>query len=587
MIRHIICQILNLGVDDAQQWVFDDESGHIVARGIELALTAGTTDVTLAEPSADDEDDDKAAQKWHVALTGHVLLLRNGKSLAFAYAKEGMPVRVMPTSMTVAKQVWVFGATPSPTAVPTHAPTRVPQPNHSAAGEHKSWWPVIVSALAAVLVCGGVGWWALSIIYGDAPAPPSKDLNKKAKKKRRKVISKEMASAGKSDELDVNPFESRGEVEMSAMTDESGEEDDDDDDEDGDDTAPLVAPNEGAPGSEVSGNFGLIGGWLSNVRALFAKPEGGVIDTALPGDEEEGNGSHEDTNDDLDQKRNTKHDGNEKDNESNRGSGMDDWKKSTTVFAEGDEFVSFRDVDDDEDGILEGEDLEPAAPPNGRLSSAGNAKSKRGRASILSDGGGSSGGDGGYDNLADSDSGGAPEGYGEISGDEANPPTGSERSSGREGKNSSDKRIGGKKKKKEKVKKGAKAGKGSSKKSSDKGKSKDGSSEEDEESGQTLPPPSRRGKQKSGDGGSGSSEGSSSSSSESEDDLPACMRGGDFSSPKSSSSKGKDNTRNRSSSGPADTSPERARGPTAFGGKNRRAPPTKNADEAMLDDFVA
>ena len=32
---------------------------------------------------------------------------------------------------------------------------------------------------------------------------------------------------------------------------------------------------------------------------------------------------------------------------------------------------------------------------------------------------------------------------------------------------------------------------------------------------------------------------------------------------------------------------EGTRGPNAFGGKARRALPTKDADEAMLDDFVA
>jgi hypothetical protein len=567
---------LSLGVDDAQQWVFDDESGHIVARGIELALTAGATDVTLAE--VDQEDDDNAAQKWHVALTGHVLLLRNGKSLAFAYAKEGMPVRVMPTAQSVPKQVWVFGATPSPTALPTHAPT--PPPRHAAAtppGRHKPWWPVAASALAAalLLLCGG--WWAFRALVGGGAAAAPKANNKPAK--RRKLTPKDIANMAEPDEPAINPFGSRGLVEMSAVNVES-EEDDEEGGEDGDDTAPLVAPNSTRMpgGHEPIPAAGAPSGhsWFAAVQSMFVGPEGGPVDTALPGDEEDGHVDRDSDDDEGGQENR----GNKGDKNGVKAGSKDDGSSGTAVFAEGDEFVSFRDDDDDEDGdILEGEDLEPSAPIE---TSAYTSKAKHNGRAAVERGGSNDNSDG--DDGGDGASGG---GSGEMSGDEgACGSSSSPKSGGKEG-TSREKKRGGKKKKKDKPKKGAKD-KGSKK--SSKGKTKGGSSEEEEDGEGSgvgcdvpLPPLRRRGRR-----GGASSSGSSSNSSDSEDDVPACMRG-DFS-PQSSSGKlnrTSSSSSSSSSSSPKNLSPEGTRGPNAFGGKARRALPTKDADEAMLDDFVA
>lgn len=234
----------------AQLWEYDDETGHIMARGIELALTARNMDVMLLD-LVPDADDDMSAQRWDITINQHIILLRNGKSASFANPKEGMPVRLTATAEGNEKEEWIFGATPAPTLVPTRAPSsRVRRSHHSG----PNVWGVILNVLGAVLIAAGACFGAFHYFTGKSQA-------QQAHRPRAAAAPPPPCVRRKKPPLsERNPFEGPDkqaveDIEMQSFPGGDGEEDEESD------TAPLVGRPE-SPAAEPPGQ-----GALSSARA--------------------------------------------------------------------------------------------------------------------------------------------------------------------------------------------------------------------------------------------------------------------------------------------------------------------------------
>jgi hypothetical protein len=213
-------------ISSAQLWVYDDVTGHITARGLELALTADNLDVILSDV-VEITDDDLSSQRWDITINQHIILLHNGKSLYFSTAKEGIPVRLTGTSATNLNQVWIFGATLAPTLAPTFKPTvvHIPKQKHHKKQEGSGWGKILLLLLLPILF--GLSLftcWKYRIFIRELlekimtpnpppPPPPKSSRNKSSSRKTKKQSRKSSLDSS-------NPF---------GGDEEEDEEDDDDD----------------------------------------------------------------------------------------------------------------------------------------------------------------------------------------------------------------------------------------------------------------------------------------------------------------------------------------------------------------------
>ena len=85
---------------NAQLWEYDEGTGRLKARGIELFLTAVETDGSIVLSAGSD----LILCRWSIELNNHIVLLSNGKSLTFNSPREGMAVRLAYTNELDEKQ---------------------------------------------------------------------------------------------------------------------------------------------------------------------------------------------------------------------------------------------------------------------------------------------------------------------------------------------------------------------------------------------------------------------------------------------------------------------------------------------------
>ncbi len=194
----------------AQLWEFDEGSGLVKARGVERFLTAvsiansesvvladiysGTSAADLAQPSTESaasavpvivspsfgvhgaaasKSSDWVAQTWMITLNGHIVLLRNGKSLSFSSAQEGMRVRLALTSDADMKQGWVFAETPHPTESPTTQPAGHGRVGLARAPGHRGRRLFVALSLVFVCAAVAVASGTRAIASAEAAAPPA------------------------------------------------------------------------------------------------------------------------------------------------------------------------------------------------------------------------------------------------------------------------------------------------------------------------------------------------------------------------------------------------------------------------------